>query len=225
MKKSRKIQKVANLILLIIFNFQFSIFNSSCGEPLMDYDINTDTPIVESYLQEGSNALSVKVYSMEAYLKDDYKVSKPVSGLQMTVNGQQLTESPSGTYTLNLQTDTIREKQNFDLHFDYNGKTIAASTTVPLQVTNLKADPTSLTVSSSYTFFYDDSDTTQVLVTWDDPDGDYYQVYIVSPNTSDMPSLGMFGRRMMQPFKGSSYSASAREFRSEGFHFIYVYRV
>ena len=33
----------------------------------MDSAVNTGTPVVESYLQEGSNILTVKVYSMEVY--------------------------------------------------------------------------------------------------------------------------------------------------------------
>jgi hypothetical protein len=200
----------------------FTLF--SCGETLMDYSIDTKTPIVESYLQEGANSLTIKAYSMEIYLQDDYILSKPIGGLKINVNEQELTETSSGTYSLDLGNDVIRESQKYDLQFEYNGKTVEASTTVPAPVSNLRVDPESLAQSSSW-YFGDSSDTTEVVVTWDDPDNSYYQVYIESPNTSDMPSIGVFGQRMMQPFRGNTHRATAREFRSTGSHWIYVYRV
>jgi hypothetical protein len=195
-----------------------------CGEALMDYDINTKMPVVESYLQEGTDSLTVKVYSMEAYLKDGYELSKPVGGLQLTVNGRELTETSSGTYCLHLGNDTIRENQTYALQFEYNGATIEATTTVPAPIDNLRVEPDSLTASSAG-YFWDSSDTAAIVVSWDAPSDGYYQVYIDSPNTSDMPSLGIFGQRMMQPFQGNSYQTTSREFRSTGTHWIYIYRV
>ncbi|MDR1763154.1 MAG: DUF4249 domain-containing protein [Dysgonamonadaceae bacterium] len=196
---------------------------AGCGQELMNYDIDTETPVVESYLQEGATSLTVKVYTMEVYLKDGIDVSDAIGGLSIKVNGRELTETVEGTYVLDLGTDTLRQGQAFDLNFDYGGRAITASTTVPEPVRNLQAEPTSLAISSSY--YWSTEDSTAVTVTWDDPDGSYYQVYILSPNTSDMPSMGVFGRRMMQPFKGNSYKASGMEFRSTGWHTIYVYRV
>jgi hypothetical protein len=195
---------------------------SGCGEELMDYDVNTEMPIVESYLQEGANSLTVKVYSMEVYLKDGYKLSKPIGGLNINVNSMELGEVSSGTYQ--LEQNTLREGQEYRLQFEYNGKNIEASTQVPAPIRNLRVEPESLTLSSYY-YFWDSSDTTEVIVSWDDPDNSYYQVYIESPNTSNMPSLGIFGNRMMQPFRGNTYRTTAREFRSAGVHRIYVYRV
>jgi hypothetical protein len=197
---------------------------TSCGEALMNYDINTETPVVESYLQEGTNNLTVKVYSVEVYLKDGYKLSKPIGGLKITVNDRELTETSSGTYSLDMRNDTIRENQKYGLQFEYNGKTVEASATVPAPVHGLRIEPESLTLSSSYSF-WDSSDTTEVVVSWNDPAGSYYQIYIESPNTSDMPSFGIFGQRMMQPFKGNTYRTTVREFRSTGVHRIYVSRV
>ncbi|MDR3219761.1 MAG: DUF4249 domain-containing protein [Dysgonamonadaceae bacterium] len=200
---------------------------TACGEALMDYEINISTPVVEAYLQEGSNQLNVKVYSMEVYLKDEYDLSDPISGLKLKINDRELTETASGTYSLFLGSDTIRGLQNYDLQFDYQGKTVSASTSVPQAVTHLSIEPTSITRTSSY-YFWDTADTTEIKLTWDDPDHSYYQVYIESPATSDMPSMGggmQFRRRMMQPFQGSSYATTSREFMSVGAYSIYVYRV
>jgi hypothetical protein len=201
---------------------------TACGEKLMTYDVTTDTPIVESYLLEGANTVTVKLYSMEVYLKDDYKLSKPISGLQVLINGQKLTETASGTYSLELGEDTIRGLQAYELSFEHLGKTVSASTSVPKPVSNLSIEPSSLTRTSSY-YPWDTADTTEIKLTWDDPDRSYYQIYIESPATSDMPAMGgggmSFRRRMMQPFQGNSYTSASRDFPSEGYYSISVYRV
>jgi len=211
-----------NIFFSYCLLFVACCFLPGCGEPLMKYDINTDTPIVESYLQDGDNGITVKVYSMEEYLKDDYKLSDPISRLNVNVNNNELTETAPGQYYFDLGTDTIREGETFNLQFDFNGKSIEASTTVPAPIHSLTVDPESLELSSSY---FDFSDTTQVLVSWDDPDNSYYQIYISSPSSQDLPSFGIFNRRVMQPFQGSSCRISAGEFRVAGTHTIYVYRV
>lgn len=214
MKKNTKYN-----LLLFLFTFMFS-----CGEPLMDYDINTHTPIVESYLQENANSLTIKVYSMEEYLKEGYNLSKPITGLDVKVNNKNLEETSSGTYKIDFETDTLREGQVYNLQFEYNSKIIEASTTIPAPIHNLSADPEYLTLPL-YTYFWETPDSTEVIISWDDPDNSYYQIYIESPNTSDMPSFGIFGRRMMQPFRGNTYHATVRDFRSAGVHWVYVYRV
>jgi hypothetical protein len=201
---------------------------TGCSEELMTYDVTTGTPIVESYLQEGSNTMTVKLYSMEIYLGDDYELSWPIEGLALKINDRELRETASGTYSLNLGEDTIRGQQNYNLSFEYQGKTISASTSVPKPITNLDIEPAYITRTSSY-YFWDTADTTEIKLTWDDPDNSYYQIYIESPASSDIPSMGgggmQFRRRMMQPFRGNSYTTGSREFMSAGYYTISVYRV
>jgi hypothetical protein len=202
---------------------------TGCGEALMTYDVTTGTPIVESYLQAGSNLLTVKVYSMEIYLKDDYELSWPVEGLQLKINDYELTETATkGTYSINLGEDSIRSLQDYNLSFEYGGKTISASTSVPKPISNLNIEPEYITRDSSFFYSWDTSDTTEIKLTWDDPDNSYYQVYIESPAAT--PSFGggggeVFRRRMMQPSRGNSYTAGSRDFTTVGDYLIYVYRV
>jgi hypothetical protein len=200
---------------------------TSCGEALMDSEVDTDMPIVESYLQENANTLTVTLYSMEVCLKDDYLLSEPIVGLRPEINGRALTETVTGTYLLDLAEDTIRGGQTFDLSFDYLGKTITASASVPQRITGLNIEPAYITRTSSY-YFWDSADTTEIVLTWDDPDRSYYQIYIESPASSDVPDPGgamQFRRRMMQPFRGNSYRTTSREFMSLGTYTIHVYRV
>jgi hypothetical protein len=199
---------------------------AACGEAPPSSAVSTGMPIVESYLYEGDAQATVKVYSMEVYLGDDYILSRPIEGLQVNINGRKLTETEPGTYVANPAKDTLRALQRCNLSFEYLGKTISASTTVPQPIVGLRIEPAQITRSSAY---YDE-DTLDIRLTWDDPDHSYYQLYIESPASSDLPlpvgGGGMqFRRRMMQPFQGNSHTLSSREFRTVGDYSIHVSRV
>jgi hypothetical protein len=215
-------------VLYVLHGALLTVF-TSCGEALMDSTVNTGMPIVESYLTEGANTVTVKVYSMEVYLKDGYEFSMPVGGLKPNINGIEMEETAAGTYSLNLGADTVRGLQQYDLSFDYLGTTVSASTSVPQPVTNLRVEPAYIEHAAlSYYYFDMTADTVEIKLTWDDPGLDYYQIYIESPAATDMPSMGgdmQFRRRMMQPFRGGSYTTTSREFRTAGYYSIYVYRV
>jgi len=205
------------------FKILLSALLLSCGEPLMENDDNTLLPVVECYLLEGTDRVTVNVYSMEEFLKDDIKLSGPISKLSVRINNIELTETSSGTYALSLGEDTIREGQTYDLQFNHKGKTIKATTTIPPPIRSLTVEPQSITLSSSS--FWDFSDTTQIIVSWDNPDNSFYQVFIDSPSYPNVPSMGFFRRRMMQPFQGNTHRLSVRELRFAGTHTIYIYRV
>jgi hypothetical protein len=206
----------------VIFMFCL-ILLTACGEELMKQEINTSTPVVESYLEEGATNLSVKLYSMEVYLGEDYILSKPISGLNLKVNDKDLTETGNGTYALSLGKDTLRAGQEYKLQFDYKGKTIKASTLIPQPVTGLKIEPEKIAWTSA--FYYGADDTTRVLLSWDNPDNGFYQVYVDATNAPPGYFDTNFRKRMMQPIQASSYNMPLREFRSVGNYSIYVYKV
>jgi hypothetical protein len=199
---------------------------SGCGEALMPQDVDTSTPIVESYLEEGANSLEVKVYSMEVYLGDDYIFSKPITGLSMKVNEQELTETGRGVYTLELGDNPIRQGEVYALSFNYGGKSVKASTIVPQPVGSLRIEPAYIERSASYGYWYAGSDTADITLSWENPDKGYYQVYVDASNVASTSFGGnSFRRRMMQPVQADSYVLSQREFMSPGSYSIYVYRV
>jgi hypothetical protein len=212
-----------NCIYLLL---PLALLTSSCGEALITTEVNISTPIVESYLEEGKNSLNVKLYSMEVYLGEDFVLSKPLTGLSLSVNDRLLEEtSTAGTYALDLGSDTIRGLQEFSLSFEHAGSIVKATTQVPLPITGLSIDPGY--IIQTYSYYWSDSDTSSITLSWDDPDQSYYQVYIVSPSTTTVntPSGAVFGRRMMQPFQGSSHTMNARDFPTTGYYSIYLYRV
>jgi hypothetical protein len=209
--------KPAMTICLLLF--------SACGETLMQQEVNTSTPVVESYLEAGKNSISVKIYTMEVYLGEDYILSQPVSGLNLKINDRDLTETGNGVYTLALGEDTIREGQKYELQFEYREKEVKTSTIVPQTVNNLEINPPNMEQSASYGFWDTGSDTTQIILSWDNPDNGYYQIYVDASNTSSNFPDGNFRKRMMQPVQANSYTMSPREFRTVGNYSIYVYKV
>ncbi|MDR0414651.1 MAG: DUF4249 family protein [Prevotellaceae bacterium] len=212
-----------------IFTFFLPLLLTGCGEELMTPDAGVSAPIVEGYLLEGDTSITVKVYGMEAYRNGD-TVSMPIAGLLLKVNGQELAETAAGTYSLSLGGDTVCALQTYALSFDYLGKTVSASATIPRRVDSLQADPETLVRSASSLWPWGgaDSDDAQIRLSWDDPEQSYYQLYIESPASQDMQGMGgnmHFRRQVMQPFRGSSYAASSRELMATGYYRIYVYRV
>jgi hypothetical protein len=124
-----------------------------------------------------------------------------------------------------LGKDTIRPGQEYGLQFDYKGKTVKASTLIPQSVRGLKIEPEYITQTSLSYFWGADSDTTQITLSWDNPDNGFYQVYVDASGASSAVFDTNFRRRMMQPIQASSYTMSLREFRNAGNYFIYVYKV
>jgi hypothetical protein len=197
---------------------------TACGKDLSEHDINVATPIVESYLQAGDHTLKVKLYSMEIYLHDEYILSKPIGGLDVRINGRELEETTSGLYSLDLGNDTIRSLEEYSLQFEHGGKTIRASTLVPPPVTGLTITPTSITRSTS-SYWSMDADTVPIVLSWDNPDNAYFQVYVDASNTTSSAFDTNFRRRMMQPVQAGSHTMSLMDFRSAGNYSISVYRV
>ncbi|GHT27850.1 hypothetical protein FACS189415_2890 [Bacteroidia bacterium] len=218
-KKYNSLNIVFSSLLIIICSLFFSC------EELMQQEINTATPVVESYLAEGATSLSVKLYSMEVYLGEDYILSKPIGGLNLKINDNELTETAFGTYSLALGEDTIRSGQEYNLQFEYNGKPVKASTVVPQPVTGLKIEPESVTRTASSYYWGPDSDTTRIVLSWDNPDNGFYQIYVDASNTSSDYFDTNFRRRMMQPVQASSHTMNMMEFRTAGNYNIYVYKV
>jgi hypothetical protein len=203
----------------------FTVLFAACGEELMQQETNTTTPVVECYLEAGKNSISVELYTMEVYLGEKYILSQPITGLNLKINDRDLTETDKGTYSLALGEDTIREGQEYELQFEYQGKEVKASTVVPRMVNQLEINPQSIEQSASYGFWDTGSDSIPITLSWDNPDNGYYQIYVDASSTSSAFPDNNFRKRMMQPVQASSYTMSPMEFRSVGNYYIYVYRV
>jgi len=193
----------------------------------MTNDTNVSTPVVEGYLTTGASKLSVNVYSMESFDENNIAYSKPIKNLILYINDIKLTETADGVYSLDSLNGMLDEGKTCNLKFDYNNKTITASTTMPSHPENVKISNSSILLTSGV-YWYSDS-IPDVEITWDNVNNAYYQVYIWSlDNSGTTPSFGGrggFGRIMMQPFQGNSYKLQIRDMMSAGRYVCYLYRI
>ncbi len=213
---------------LVMINF--AILFAVCGEELMDSAINTATPVVESYLFTESNAIAVKVYTMESF-EEEISFNKPVKGLEIYVNDRLLTETTAGNYSLTLQDEHLSEGDNYKLQFIYNHKTISAETLMPERTKNIGISQPVI-YKDSYSMFWGFQDSIpEVTVTWDNPDDSFYQVYVhsVDQSTGSYPQWGNnksgFGNMMMQPFRGNSYTLRPNDMSFFGNYILVLYKV
>ncbi|MDR2388256.1 MAG: hypothetical protein LBD89_00510 [Tannerellaceae bacterium] len=201
---------------------------ASCGQALMQPEAGVPDPVVECYLEEGKNLIRLKVYTLEEYIGEDFVLSKPVAGLQPRVNDRTLEETSPGSYALDLGEDTIRGGQEFRLGFSYEGRQVSAVTVAPSPPTGLKIEPSTIVFSAWGAYFGASAeDTTEIVLSWEDPGGDFYQLYIVSPGSSTVNTSSgpVPGRRMMQPFRGNRQVLRPMDFPAAGYYTIYLYRV
>ncbi|MFV0417210.1 MAG: DUF4249 family protein [Dysgonomonas sp.] len=211
-----------------IYFLSFSLLLISCGKELTQYDASIKTPIVESYLKAEDSKLTVKVYSMESFNEEVTQYSKGISNLQIYVNDQLLTESATaGTYTLENTSGILNIGSKCDLRFDYNNQSITATTNIPSKPQDL-AMSRYVIEKSSWNF----GDTIpEVILSWNNTDNSYYQVYIQSLSESSgstqAPSFmgGGFGKMLMQPIQGSSYTLGMQDMSFEGNYRCILYKV
>jgi hypothetical protein len=200
---------------------------AACTNTLINYDINTNTPVVESYITLGDTTITLRLYTIEAYLKDDYQLSKPITAQQIQINGLTLTETTPGTYTLNLH-NTIQPQQTYTLNLTYNQTQITATTQIPTPITNLNITPATIQQTNTTLYYPSTTDTTTITLTWDNPDNAYHQLYIQNPtntNTTPTGSNTNHPRRIIQPFRGNTYTTTTRDFHSTGTYHITLYRL
>jgi len=206
-----------------------SVLVGACGKEVMTYDINVSTPVVEGYLTTGAPTLSVKVYSMESFDESNLFYSKPIKNLELFINDQPLTETADGTYSLNVSDGMLDAGKTCNLRFEYNNKTVSASTTMPAPPENAAISNTTISIPSTGLYWGITDSIPDVEITWNNQDNAYYQVYIwsldYSGTTPDFGGRGGFGRIMMQPFQGNSYKLQIRDMMSAGRYVCYLYRI
>lgn len=205
-----------------------TVLMSSCGEELTRYDISVKTPVVESYLETEASKLTVKVYSMESFREEDVQFSQAIKNLNVYINDILMTETSDGTYTIEDKPELLLNGNECSLRFDYNGKTITANTQTPNRPVGLSISQTEIERYSSW--YYTDS-IPDVTISWDNPDNSYYQIYIqslsqTSGSTQAPPFMGGgFGKMMMQPIQGNSYTLKMHDVSFAGYYRCVLYKI
>lgn len=200
----------------------------SCGEELTQYDVSVKTPVIESYLETGGSELTVKVYSMESFNEEDDQLSKAIKGLNLYINDILMTEKSAGTYSISSAPELLLNGNKCSLRFDYNGKTITADANLPSKPVGLSISQSEIERSSSWSFM---DSIPEVKISWENPDNSYYQVYIqslsqTSGSTQAPPFMGGgFGKMMMQPIQGNSYTLKIQDVSFGGYYRCILYKI
>lgn len=205
-----------------------TIFLIACGKDLMVYETNINTPVIESYLFTDASELSVKVYSMESFNEEHNIYSNPIKNLSLYINDILLTESYDGTYTLkNAGEGILNAGKICNLKFEYNNQTISATASMPSKTQDIQISQ-SVIYREAYAGFLGYDTIPDVVITWDNPNNSYYQVYInsIDQSTGSIPyNKEGFGKMMMQPFIGNSYTLKRQDMDYFGRYICVLYKV
>lgn len=223
----------ANLIIPVIFMMASAIF-SSCEK--VNVDAYTQQAVVESYLEDGV-APTVTITKESLYVSGDTNVVQtPINGLAVKIinagKTYALVAKGSGVYTATGL--LAKAGQSYDLSFDYNGKTVTATTTVPANPTGVKSDATSITILA--TFGASSARPDPINITWENPTQEYYYVAVVCTEVTPvelvrpsffgkLPSTRNNRRFTNSPVNGTTSAIQQQNFRYKGTHEIIVYKV
>ena len=166
-----------------IFSFIISILLltgfSSCQKELLT-PINADnTAVVESYLKAGDTTILVYLSKILPYSDDTNDIKEMIPGINVFINGNQLTEIDTGVYQLQLHNTKVVAGTIYNLEFEYGGNAVSSQTVIP---------DAPVDFTSSTTYLYTDRITAgsfghptmsdPVELTWSNTDGSYYYLVV-----------------------------------------------
>lgn len=146
---------------------------------------NTDVAVVQGYLFVGEPVQGIKISRLIPFIVEDEDESFAVNDVDpvITWNGTEypLTLSPgdSGYYHYEGEALEVLEGETYFLNFEYEGKQIASSTTVPTKPTGLDLSVEELTVPPILTFAdIRGREVDDIEVYWENDESEYYFVLI-----------------------------------------------
>ncbi len=192
-------------------------------------------PIVEAYLVP-NQPITIKVKKEIAFNEDLTNKETLIAGLSIKVTGSDGQSYPLKPYqgkdSLYRSESNVKLKVGvtYSLSFDYNGKNISASTTIPTKPTGLKTDITSIVRTRQVItngFGRDLDEPIDVNLTWTNPSNEYH--FVVADNIEPKPDLVItlpatstaafneFSRRFRsQPVQGTTTRVRSQQFQYFG---------
>jgi hypothetical protein len=209
-----------------------------------------DKPIIEAYLAP-NHKVSMKVYTEIPYSETSEGKSEVIDGLTIKITGSDgknfILKSVGGGIYESGSTELVGSvNSTYTMSFEYNGRTVSASTVIPEKPSNYKIDKTEISRTqidlSSGGFpgggggggpFGGGGETNNsVELTWSNPNKAYYFVaaqntetspvaVLIPPAGSTFPSF----RFNEQPSTGVSQLLRSQSFQYFGNYDIILYRV
>lgn len=224
---------------LYLFTIISLFLFSSCEETSID-SVDTETPVVASYLYAGQPLDSLRVSLSSSYAREDTQLVT-LDELDIIIiegdNTYSLNPFGEGYYRQNQL--TIENERSYNLQFEWKGATISASTFVPgkreAQLSTSAIEMQKITNNGGFPgggFTQIDP----IEISWDNAEGDYY--YVLIENLEDNPeyvndflaeleeNAGQRFRRITEPNITDFHSINPRrEITQYGTHRVIVFRV
>lgn len=206
----------------------FGLLLSACTKIEPD-NLNVGRPVVEGYLA-ASHLISVKVTDEALFSLTD--TSQAITGLQLILNdglnSYALTEGETGIYS--SPSAIASEGTLYEIAFNYNSKSITASTSIPPKPQNFVTTDTVMVIvpfNSSTGGFPDLPD--PITLTWSNPDNSYYLVVVKNIETN--PTLINYAETdrvfifRSNPIQSNTFQIRSLDFRYFGRHWVILYKI
>lgn len=202
-------------------------------------------PIVEAYLVP-NQPITIKVKKEIAYNEGLTNKETLIPGLAIKITGDgqtYLLKPYSGTDSLYRSEPNVKLKVGvtYSLSFDYNGKTISASTIIPTKPVGLKSDISSIVrtrqvITTVGSFGRDVDGNIDVNLSWSNPNSDYHFVVaenteakldlVVTLPTSATTIFNNFNSRFRsQPVQGTEIRLRSQQFQYFGKYNVVLLKV
>jgi len=205
---------------------------ASCQKDLMTPITGDNTAVVESYLKAGDSAVLVYISSIIPYSNDTNDSKEMIPGLNVFINGDELTEIDSGIYQLNLFDKRVKSGTLYNLEFEFAGNVVSSQTTVP-------DAPADFTASASYIYVDRVEEGTMgppsmmdpIELNWSNADGSYYYLMVkYLESEPDYINGNMAGSdfqfiQSSSPTQESTYRLDQRNINCFGTYRIILYKV
>jgi hypothetical protein len=228
----------SKIILTLGLVFGFGMMACETDSNLIEGGVK---PVVEAYLVAGK-PISITVKKEIAFTADTSAVQTPILGLNIKVSGDgqnyALKSSGNGLYESD-KTVKLKVGVTYSLSFDYNGKSISASTIIPTKPVGFKSDLTSiartkLDLSSGSSTIRNPDENVDVNLTWTNPTSEYHfvvadnietkpEAIIILPTNSNFQEI--IRRFRSQPLQGTETRLRSQQFQYFGKHNLVLLKV
>ncbi len=216
--------------------FAFLLFIAACKKDITQPSF-VDIPVIQSFLQVGSPAL-VTISKQIAFNPNASYASDNVNTLNVSISANGITYilTPLGGGNYVDSSLIISDTLQYSLQFNYNGKSVTATTKALSKPTGFAQSATDISIaqvavgSSSSSTYSSYPLPPAITFNWTNADHSYYIVVVentetnpaaINLNNTDEPARLFRG----SPTQDDNYQLNPREFQYFGMHKITLYHI
>lgn len=208
--------------IIYLVSMAIVLLFTSCTEEVISLENDTDIAVVEAFLKPDEK-VSIYLSKMLPFTEEEYTGSLVIDSVEVIINydGIDYLLAPDsnnpGTYVSSDTTLKAVSNGSYALSFEYNGKAISATTSVPppplgvsLSTSRLYVDPTIMGPESTQD---------PLTITWSNPENSYHLIVAEYMETSyypiseylDSENFDMFRKVSTEPILGDAYNLDTRQ--------------